>query len=167
LISFLASIYFEFPMIVRRVVAGDTYLRGCEVASMGGRVVKTTTIRASIPTGDGTSTQLGRKKRRRMAESHAPPLHLDQSFAYLRDHLLFGQNAAFHHDYKPGRFLYRRQFLLNRVSPPARAVAQPGRSVPSPSSMRDGARASTRRFGVHFRGRCSVLESSALASPGE
>jgi hypothetical protein len=39
-------------------------------------------------------------KRRRMAESHAPPLQILQIFEYLRDHLLLGKNADIHGDYK-------------------------------------------------------------------
>ena len=33
------------------------------------------------------------EKKRRMAESHAPPLQMVQLFVYLRDHLLLGKNA--------------------------------------------------------------------------
>jgi hypothetical protein len=35
-----------------------------------------------------------------MAKSHAPPLQINQYFAYLRDHLLLGQNADIQADHK-------------------------------------------------------------------
>ena len=35
-----------------------------------------------------------------MAKSHAPPLQINQYFAYLRDHLLLGKNADIHGDYR-------------------------------------------------------------------
>ncbi len=35
-----------------------------------------------------------------MAKSHAPPLQINQYFAYLRDHLLLGKNADIHGNYR-------------------------------------------------------------------